>query len=306
MAGSATTTHTYAKAAPGTVATVTSDGETATCTVPFSALAAPTGLAVSGTPTASEFDVAWTASPNADGYTAIATPPSGEAITGVVTGVTAKFTTGVAPGTTYKVAVTATDSTGSYVPSPPANVNVTSGMSKLATPAGVAASGSLTATGFTAAWTAVPNAAAYTVTVSPTGPTLSEQEATSATFTGCDALTAYTVSVVATAPGYTSSDAGTGVVTTAATGTLAAPANVRAGTPAPTATAFTATWDASPNATNYTVTTAPALGAPQIDPVNRTASFLGATGATAYTVSVVATAPGYTDSPAGTGTVTTA
>jgi len=84
-------------------------------------LPAPTGLAVSGTPTATDFDVTWTAVAGATGYTATAQPAGP---TAVVTGTDAAFT-GATTGTDYTVSVVALGDGTTTSDSPAATTQVT-------------------------------------------------------------------------------------------------------------------------------------------------------------------------------------
>ena len=124
-------------------------------------------------------------------------------------------------GTTISVKVTASDTEGGSV-SDEFDITVTKGT--LATPTGLAVkSDTLSQVGFTVTWTAVPNAAGYTATATPSGGSAIDGTVFTtgtkpqASFTGLSASTAYTVSVTATGnANYNNSEPETLRVTTSA------------------------------------------------------------------------------------------
>lgn len=117
--------HTYTNAGTYRVVVTTGNGDAGTGSVTVTApvavkLSAPTALASTGI-TETGFGVTFTASANASGYTATASPGS---LTGTVTGTTATFTSAT-PGVEYTASIIANGDGTSYTDSDPATLKVT-------------------------------------------------------------------------------------------------------------------------------------------------------------------------------------
>lgn len=180
-----------------------------------------------------------------------------------------------------------------------------SGLPALASPEHLNAS-NIGYTGFSLAWDSVSGATGYSVTVSPSGGTVSV-DGTSASVTGLTPGETYTAYVVALGDGTTNDDSAPATLPNIQT-----TASTVLGTPTGLSSSnvgyfgFSLSWTAVSGANGYTVTLSPAAGTVEVSGTTATATGL-AEGVT-YTASVVAKGDGTTtlDSMAATLDVTTA
>ena len=200
-------TWTYTPAAAGSYSAVVSAtdpyGASATMSIAVTAeepqlpiLDTPTGL-VDSNVSFTSFGLSWNAVSGADGYVVTLSPADGS----VVVSGTSATASGLTEGTTYTVNVVATGA--GAIDSAAASLEVQTLVHvQLAAPAGLASS-SVTDSGFTLSWSAVANAANYSVSVldgnDAAAGTVSVS-GTTATVTGLSADTAYTAKVQALKP----------------------------------------------------------------------------------------------------------
>lgn len=180
----------------------------------------------------------------------------------------------------------------------------------LAAPTGLAASAEgPTSVGLT--WNTLAGADSYVVTywptATPTATSTTTSTTASATVTGLTASTEYGFSVHGVDENGADGAESTSVTATTDPPQLPTPANVTAGTL--TATTADVSWSPSAGATAYTVswalTSTPNVPIDSESVTATTYQITGLTASTGYTVSVVATAAGSSDSNPGTTTFTT-
>ena len=271
-----------------------------------------TGVAAAGTSTVGELKVDWTAADNADGYkvqwkSGDQNYSTTERIHTISSGSTETYTiTGLTGGTAYTVQVSATrEHASDGTPSAEA-----SGTPRAAAPAqvtGVTAAKTSTVGELKVDWTAATNAGGYIVqwksgvqdySTTERIHTITSNSTLTYTITSLTGGTAYTVQVTATR-----ADADNGQPSSGTTGTprAAAPAQVTGVAAAKTSTVgeLKVDWTAADNADGYKVQwrlstqTDSDYGTPRERTVSGgstlTYTIAGLTGATAYTVRVIAT-----------------
>jgi hypothetical protein len=182
-------------------------------------LATPTVSSTTPAPTQTSFNVSFPAVANAVGYTATAvktgttTPVFHGTITPGSPNVASFSGGGIAGGNAYTVSVVALGDNIAYANSNAGTQSMTTAaLIALSAPSGLTVpSGTITATGAQASWTAVANASSYTAATTVTsggaaagtttvGP---PNTATAATVTGLTTVTGYTISVTAVGDGIT-------------------------------------------------------------------------------------------------------
>jgi fibronectin type 3 domain-containing protein len=218
------------------------------------ALAAPTGLAATGT-SASQINLTWNAVSGATSYAVQRSTVSGGPYTTVGSPTTTSFSdTGLSPATTYFYVVQAANASGSSAPSAQA-----SGLTMPAAPTGVAATPASTSQ-VNLTWNAVTGAASYTVQRSTTsgGPytTVGSPATTGFSDTGLAAGTTYFYVVAA--------------VNASGSSTLSTQVSALTMPAAPTGVVATGvstsqinlTWTAATGASSYTVQRATVSGGP--------------------------------------------
>lgn len=204
--------------------------------------------------------------------------------------------TGLTSGTTYQIKVKATTTTAGYVDSEYSEVGSGKVQTKLATPAVTLSS---TTSSITASWGAITNATNYTVEYKLSGAsswTTASQTATTKTLSSLAEGVTYVFRVKATSTNtdYAESEYSTERSATTST-TLAVPTGLAL---TPTTSTITATWNAVPNASSYTIQYRTGTGS-WTTKTSSTASYTitGLTSGTTYAVKVKANGSGvYVDS----------
>jgi len=153
------------------VTAVTAAGESAasaqtsgTTQVVVTVPAAPSNLAVSGTPTTSAINLTWSSVPTATSYNVYWSTSSGVTKTNgtKIASVTSPYNhTGLTSGTNYYYIVTAVNAGGESAASTQLSATTQATVAAPATPSGLAVSGTPTSSGINLTWNSVPNATTY-------------------------------------------------------------------------------------------------------------------------------------------------
>lgn len=265
-------------------------------TTSLGTLVAPTGVAAPSS-AGTSIDVTWNEVENATSYT-VEWSPTGAGTWTPATSTDMTYTiTGLTLGTSYDIRVKAT--APGWTDSPYSATIVASTEEQLATVTGLA-SPSQTGTTVVLTWDDLAEATTYVVRHSPAGAgtwtELAPVGTDGTTVTGLTAGTDYDFQVKAQAEDFVDSE-WTASLTQSTAAALGTPVVT---SPAQTDTSVSLSWAAIPNATSYTVQSAPTAGgqweALVPDPVGTTATVTGLTAGTSYKFRVIAHAAGWTDS----------